>query len=63
MVVGPDMSEKVIELLRSQRYDVRFKMRFRDKATLMGGGSDQFSTDPRERAASHKVSPVRNSSR
>jgi hypothetical protein len=43
-----------------QRYEIRFKMRFRDKATLMGGGSDQFSSDPSERAASQKISPVRN---
>jgi hypothetical protein len=48
MKTGPGMSEKIIEIPRAERYDVRFEMRIRDGATLQT-----------QRQASQMVTPVK----
>jgi len=48
MKTGPGMSEKVIEIPKAERYDVRFEMRIRDGATLQT-----------QRQASQMVTPIK----
>jgi hypothetical protein len=58
MKVGPDMSQKSIELPVAQRYDIRFEMRLRNGSTFSGKGSKQLEASPVARAASQMISSI-----
>jgi hypothetical protein len=59
MNVGPDMSQKLIELPAAQRYDIRFEMRFRNGSTFSGKESKQLEASPVARAGSQMISSIR----
>lgn len=48
MKTGPGMSEKIIEIPKAERYEVRFEMRIRDGATLQT-----------QKQASQMITPVK----
>jgi hypothetical protein len=51
MRVGPDMSQKLIELPAAQRYDIRFEMRLRNGTAFSGQGSKHLEAYTIERGA------------
>ncbi len=55
MKVGPDMSEKVIELPKAAQYTIRFEMNFRSEKKLKGATN---SVQVKQKASSQWLTPV-----
>jgi hypothetical protein len=58
MKVGPDMSVKRIELPHSNRYDIRFEMRFRGGSSLAGNHVNHVEASRISEAGSQAITTV-----
>lgn len=58
MKVGPDMSEKRIELPRSDRYDIRFEMTLRNGGSFVGTGAKRLEAEHASQTGSQLVRTV-----